>query len=327
MLRSKRNQRGNIMISALWVIVAMVILVLGIGFEARSDIERTTLFRDRSKAYWLARAAIERVKYDWAISQLRADPDTEKKSRFHYTFQEGGADCEIQSQSGLMSVNSNNRELWAQLLGFYGLEGSALDEVVDAIFDWRDSDDLERLNGAEADYYQSLTPPYLPRNGPFFSVEEILLVRGISEEMFYGSYEEGKAKPGLKEVLSLSPSSIDRFDINSSPAGILMAFLGISAEEADIIVKARGEKLFETVQDAGALVSLEAAEKLERFFYSNQGQHFTIKATAFVDNSPARYTVEEEVRYTGGGKLYAIMSHKDFSLEHVKELAAEGESE
>ncbi len=41
------------------------------------------------------------------------------------------------------------------------------DEISDAILDWRDTDDLIRTHGAEADYYAGRGFPYGPANGPF----------------------------------------------------------------------------------------------------------------------------------------------------------------
>ncbi len=314
------KERGSVLISVLWVIATMSIIVLALSFEARSDIERASLSRDRAKAYWMARGAIERAKYDYAVSSLRGDPNSEKKSRFHYQFDEGGAHCILQANSSMMSVNSSDRKLWDQLFRYLGKDMDESAALFDAIMDWRDDDDLPRLNGAESDYYLGLEPPYLPRNGAFYSVEELLLVRGITEEMFYGSFQDGVRKPGIQDVVSVNAPFSSTFDINSCPPEMLMVFLGITQEEADILVKAREEQPFENVQEAAALVPLQQPENIN-FFIPYRGGHFTVKATGYVHNSPARYSVEDEVRYTGNGKLYSHLSHKDFSMDHV-----EGES-
>ena len=72
-------------------------------------------------------------------------------------------------------------------------------EIVDAIVDWIDEDDLESDHGAENSYYQSLDQPYSARNGPLTSIEELLLIRGITPEFFFGS-DENK---GLKDFLTV----------------------------------------------------------------------------------------------------------------------------
>ncbi|MDC0574320.1 general secretion pathway protein GspK [Pirellulaceae bacterium] len=57
----------------------------------------------------------------------------------------------------------------------------------DAIMDWIDEDDDTREYGAEYDYYQGLSSPYKPTNGPFNTVEELLLVRGVSPQLLFGA--------------------------------------------------------------------------------------------------------------------------------------------
>ena len=59
-------------------------------------------------------------------------------------------------------------------------------EIADAILDWIDQDDTPREYGAESEYYQSLNPPYLPRNGALHSLDELLLVAGITPRLLYG---------------------------------------------------------------------------------------------------------------------------------------------
>ncbi|MAT73501.1 MAG: hypothetical protein CMJ58_28805 [Planctomycetaceae bacterium] len=59
-------------------------------------------------------------------------------------------------------------------------------EIADAILDWLDADESPRTNGAEAEYYQGLDPPYSPTNGPLSSVDELLQVRGVTPELLYG---------------------------------------------------------------------------------------------------------------------------------------------
>ena len=58
--------------------------------------------------------------------------------------------------------------------------------VAEAILDWLDQDDSPRTQGAEADYYQSLTPAYLPRNGPLSQLDELLMIQGVTPELLYG---------------------------------------------------------------------------------------------------------------------------------------------
>jgi hypothetical protein len=61
------------------------------------------------------------------------------------------------------------------------------EDVADAILDWLDADDEPRELGAEIDYYSGLSPAYAPKNGPLDTVEELLLVRGVTPQLLFGA--------------------------------------------------------------------------------------------------------------------------------------------
>lgn len=95
------------------------------------------------------------------------------------------------------------------------LPGMTID-IADAIMDWIDDDDDTREFGAEFDYYQSLGSPYEPNNGPFNTVEELLLVRGVVPELLFGAdinrngqidTHEEPARQRVQELLSLANST------------------------------------------------------------------------------------------------------------------------
>ena len=61
------------------------------------------------------------------------------------------------------------------------------EDVADAILDWMDEDDEPREFGCEAEYYLTLAPPYQPKNGPLETIEELLLVRGVTPSLLFGA--------------------------------------------------------------------------------------------------------------------------------------------
>ena len=74
------------------------------------------------------------------------------------------------------------------LLGIPGMT----EDVADAILDFLDEDEDTRPYGCEyADYYQQLQPSYRPLNGPLTSIEQLLLVRGVTPQLLYG-YDQNR---------------------------------------------------------------------------------------------------------------------------------------
>lgn len=60
------------------------------------------------------------------------------------------------------------------------------EQIADGILDWLDEDDVAREYGAEESYYLGLASAYRPRNGQLTSLDELLLVRGVTPELLYG---------------------------------------------------------------------------------------------------------------------------------------------
>jgi general secretion pathway protein K len=66
--------------------------------------------------------------------------------------------------------------------------------LIPAIIDWVDYDNevtylpfIKRDNsGAESNYYRDLVEPYRCKNAPFETLRELLLVKGMTETVFYG---------------------------------------------------------------------------------------------------------------------------------------------
>jgi general secretion pathway protein K len=76
-----------------------------------------------------------------------------------------------------------------------------IETIVDSILDWRDCDDEERLNGAESKYYGGLARPYAAKNGFFDSPDELMRIKGVTPEIFFGH----DGMPGLADVFTAYP--------------------------------------------------------------------------------------------------------------------------
>ena len=79
------------------------------------------------------------------------------------------------------------------------------EQIADSILDWMDTDSDPREYGAEADAYANLSPPYAPKNGPLDSVEELLLVQGVTPWLLFGcdANRNGRMDAGEPDPSSL----------------------------------------------------------------------------------------------------------------------------
>lgn len=100
-------------------------------------------------------------------------------------------------------------------------------DTVDAILDWLDEDDEAREFGAEAEYYNTLATPYSPANGPLQTVEELLLVRGVTPTLLFGA--------DVNRNGVIDPDEQQRFGVTADTPGAFgwAAYLTVHGAEAN----------------------------------------------------------------------------------------------
>lgn len=116
------------------------------------------------------------------------------------------------------SSENGIREILLRLLlsgDFFIEDETEARSIIDALIDWIDVDDQELDLGAESGFYQSLEKPYSCRNGPVRYIEELLLVKGITPALLFGS----EGKKGLADYLTVYG---DDGKVNLSTAPLLL---------------------------------------------------------------------------------------------------------
>jgi type II secretory pathway component PulK len=85
--------------------------------------------------------------------------------------------------NAVMQIDPSGSILYSMLMTLPNMT----DDVANSIIDWLDADEEPRSNGAESEYYSGLNPPYSSKNGPLDSLEELLLVKGVTPQLLYGN--------------------------------------------------------------------------------------------------------------------------------------------
>jgi DNA uptake protein ComE-like DNA-binding protein len=119
------------------------------------------------------------------------------------------------------------------------------EDVADAILDWIDEDEEAREYGCEAEYYSGLLPPYAPRNAAPETVEELLLVRGVTPDLLFGVdvnrngmqdvNETGAAAGGLSATAMSSTASANTTSSGSTFTRGWSSFLTLYSSERNTL--------------------------------------------------------------------------------------------
>lgn len=88
-----------------------------------------------------------------------------------------------------------------RLMETIGLEADEAVGITNALRDWMDKDQSENFpGGAEDYYYLNLSPPYRTADGPLVSVTELLLIKGVTQEVWEQLSPHVTALPGYRPV-------------------------------------------------------------------------------------------------------------------------------
>lgn len=285
------RQRASVLIGVLWCVVLLSVIVVSVLHTVRLDLIVQKHHGDRIQAHYLALAGIEKAK-----ALLWKDAQDRKSSRVHHNglmydspmdfrdipfgpgefrvFRRGREDeggsivYGVSDEESRLNVNTASQEALAKIYGM-------TPDVVAAILDWRDADNTVTPGGAEADYYLSLPRPYVPRDGPFETIRELLMVRGVTRELLLGKdrnqngfFERSGDNPNDSQALdeagvldagwagvmtvdssvrNLNAAGETRVDVKSADEASLTGIPGLTTDIARAIVAYRNQNQFESV--------------------------------------------------------------------------------
>lgn len=168
--------------------------------------------------------------------------------------------------------------------------------IIDSLIDWMDSGDGdgEEEYGAENNYYRSLDPPYSCKNGPVESIDELLLVKGITSELLYGTDE----RPPLAPLLTAWDSD-GKININTADALLLQSLnQGMDRETAEAMISYReDENNREQLATTGwykNVPSFPGDIELQQDLIKTVSTFFTIEATAGFEVQKKKVTATVE---------------------------------
>jgi len=233
-----RTRRGFAMITTLWVMTVAGVLATAAALVGRNTVNATRNRVQLERASWLASGCAARAQA--AIDARLASASTFEvaSDMWRSLGREAipvallpGAPCSIslEAAGSRLDVNGASDEMIANLLTALDYGGDVA-SLVDAVADWRDSDDVARPLGAERDWYVSAQRD-VPRNGPLADMRELARVRGFENVAMFDS------------VLTVEPG---RVSLATASATVLLSVPGFTRETAERVVAMR---------DAGTPVS------------------------------------------------------------------------
>lgn len=306
-----KPERGIALITALLIVAVASIVASGMMARQNVGIHRSGNLFLGEQAWWFAIGA-----ENWAGQILKRDREDGETDHYDedwaqsldYLPIEGGflsgGLTDRQARFNLNNLAGSNAdkaaEQFERLLGFIeGVDPFTAQVIVQSTQDWLDTDIEARVpSGAEDDYYMALELPYRTGNRLFNSASELLLVRGVTREI-YRALEPF--------VVALPPNT--PINVNTAPPEVLASLAPeISMEDLALLLEERKQAPFEDTQAFLAHDAL-AGRELNANNVSVSTQYFLLQAQATVGTT--RVTLYSLLFRDEQGRATALTRSKD----------------
>ncbi len=289
----------------LWVLAILTVIALSFSFAVRVDNHSTRAFKEELEKEFLAEAGIERGLMELFYRESNKEQNIILEgmevwridgTTYNIQTDNGFFTISITDESGKVDINTTPDIILRNLLGNLDVEPENIDIIVDSIMDWKDTDDLHRLHGAESDYYMSLSNPYKAKNAPFDTFEELLIVQGVTPEILYGN----KDRKGLIDFITVN-SGADGININTAQREVLISIPGITPETADKIIDMRQTSDITSLQD---IVGSESYSISEPYISEEESDTFALVSAGYKSDKKSGFGIKAIVTITDDSYKY-----------------------
>jgi general secretion pathway protein K len=302
-----RRQSGSVLIVTLWTITLLTILVTALASQTRLS-ARVAFFHQQDLQDWadllaaMNQAEMEVLLERQPRSLEGVDNPEELDDNPFYRFngqeltlyypQAEGIKVRIQDHAGKINIRELSPERLRRMLEKRLGEDAndQIEELLTAWNDWRDLNDNAGLTGAERDYYESLDPPYIPRNGNLETVEELLQIRGFAEVFGDVDLDAAFTLYGDGELVNLNLATIEAMRLLPGLDDALIAE----------ILAFRAENEFRGNGDVAQLVPAENMGLLRPWLNSRKmGDHYTVMVYREQEDGTASTAYAELIQALG----------------------------
>jgi general secretion pathway protein K len=318
------DDRGVALVVVLWIFILFFVVAFDFSFLVRQEGAASTRYAEEAEGYYLAVAGFEDALYRLIMDREtnasriegRENSGEQEEEALEYgewrekPFGTGFYRVRLVDEGGKINLNLVDEATLRTIFTNLGIQDPQRGILVDSILDWRDRDDLHRLNGAEDDYYLSLSPPYTARNGRFDTIEELLWVRGVTADIFYGLGGNITTAVGLRDIFTVD-GRIKQVNLRTTSVEVCHALVGIPLEECQGFVEERKILSEKTLADLLQLLGVDRGEAATRGFVFVAPTVISIEALGSRSESVSSHRLKGVIRLLGGNRGFELIRWVD----------------
>lgn len=318
-MNSSRN--GTILITTLWILTILSVLAMGIGFRVSIEARLSKYNLDRIKGLYLAKAGIVKAmevlsKDTNAYDSIRECGITLPWDRglenvfvkiplgdgtFTVSYEEEGKPyLGMMDEERKININKAEYKVLYQL--FLGKEP---ENLAASIINWRGPAQL-MVEGAQDKDYELLAAPYKCKHADFSCIEELLLVNGMTPEIF----------ESIKEYITVYTDG--KINLNTATVRVLRVFglsdqsigtIILTRNDADNVAGTKDDVAFSSISQAQSLLTDEndRAILVNNNIFTTASNYFRIESKGMIDKSKI------------GARIVCVVDRKAKKLKYYRE--------
>jgi len=206
--KSPRTRHSGIALIVVMIAVTVLsILAAAFAYSMKVETKLAQNANSETELIWLGRSGVEFARYVLAMQlTIGNEPYDGLNQKWaggpggigtsnsvlanislrDYQLGDGKFSVTITDTERKYNINIADQPALEQALRLVGVDAGDSSSIAGSILDWIDQDNSTHIGGTETSYYESLDPPYSAKNQPIDDLSELLLVRGVTPEIYWG---------------------------------------------------------------------------------------------------------------------------------------------
>ncbi len=211
----KTAHRGQALVPVVFVVLILTALAVSLATSARREVHAASNFTAQMQRFYAARGALnyaltaldQTSNHGATYGVVQNTPDTDANGWM--PIGDAWVKIEVMDTAGLLNLNTADQATLQRLPIL-----SQQSDLINAILEWRGnnasgaSGSTSSQTGMDSTYYQSLPIPYQEKGAPFNTVNELLLVEGVTPQLLYGTAAGAPTDTTLNSQFGMTGASV-----------------------------------------------------------------------------------------------------------------------
>jgi type II secretory pathway component PulK len=272
----RKHNSGIALAVVMIAIFVLSLLAAAFAYQMKVETKLAQNADSEMELLWLGRSGVDYCR--WILAQSEACPGQQYDSLDQIWAGGSGGPCtsnsplvdvmktvplgrgsftwQMEDLERKFNINTATEDVLRQAFQLIGVDPGEAEGITSSILDWIDRDSNSHIGGKESSHYEGLNPPYFAKNRPIDDLSELLMVDGVTPDMYWGGVATNHLPASWQKEMQrgrqmnlptfpvglndlFTPLSGARINVNTASAYQLMMVPGVDELMAQAIISMR----------------------------------------------------------------------------------------